>query len=96
MARSSQSRQSGDQIRVNLNGDVADSVVETARSLGISYSAYVQLRLLGQLPPPLGEGALGPSAPQETSPVHSEPSEAVPVQNRARGAKLSLSDLPSV
>lgn len=92
MAKGGQkNRQSGDQIRVNLSGSVADAVVDGSSELGISLSAYVQLRLLGKLDAPETPSAnqgkqkrVGQGKPQQTVPVQSEPQQPM----------LTLSDLP--
>ncbi|ESA37152.1 hypothetical protein N836_00295 [Leptolyngbya sp. Heron Island J] len=88
MAKGAQKdREPGDQIRVNLSGSVADAVVDGSSELGISFSAYVQLRLLGKLDAPETQGRqqrAGQSKPQKTIPVHITPEQPV----------LTLSELP--
>lgn len=94
MARSSaqhrqKDRSPGDQIRVNLSGDVADDVVKACTELGISYSAYVQLRLLGRLTPDTT-----PAGPEQTVPVQPNPTKAATGYSTPTETVLTLSDLP--
>lgn len=95
MPKSVKSRASGDTIRINLSGIVADGVVEAAARLGISYSAYVQLRLQGQL---------GRMADSRTDSVQSAPTQPITVlselpkviQAEPKRLITDLSQLPAV
>lgn len=103
MAKLQKTRQPGDQIRINLSGTVADEVVASALELGISYSAYVQLRLQGQLNKETSSVYVRPDQSQR---VHSSahwpltvvpnPPQTTTTPDEPKQTIRSLSELPSV